>query len=123
MLKCIVGDDSKVVRVVIAKMLHSLGFEVLEAEDGESVVELFLKAPDDIDLIVMDYHLPALEGLDALRKIRNQEKMIQPNIILMTSNFDIYKLQDSLGSKADDFIIKPFDEDILRSKLEILNLI
>lgn len=102
--------------------MQSLGFEVYEAEDGEAVMDLYLKG-DDIGLIIMDHNLPLLEGIDVLRVIRQQEHVIQPSIILMTSVFDSYKLEEALESGADDFIIKPFDEDILSSKLEILGLI
>ena len=123
MLKCIVADDSKVIRLVISKILQSFGFEAIEAEDGESVLDLYLNSKEDIGLIIMDHNLPLLEGIDVLRMIRKNENIIQPSIFLMTSVFDQYKLEEAIESGADDYIIKPFDEDILSSKLEILGLI
>lgn len=123
MPKCIVADDSKVIRLVISKILQSFGFEAIDAEDGESVLELYLSSKEDVSLIIMDQNLPLLDGLDVLRMIRQNENIIQPSILLMASTFDEYRVAEAIESGVDDYIIKPFDEDILSSKLEILGLI
>ena len=123
MPKCIVADDSKVIRLVISKILQSFGFEAIDAEDGESVLELYLSSKEDVSLIIMDQNLPLLDGLDVLRMIRQNKNIIQPSILLMASTFDEYRVAEAIESGVDDYIIKPFDEDILSSKLEILGLI
>lgn len=72
MPKCLIADDSKIIRMLLGKIMNNLDFEVLEAEDGEEVVELC--QINEPELIVMDWRLPVLEGIDALYKIRNSKK-------------------------------------------------
>lgn len=125
MTKCIVADDSRVVRGVIVKILSNLGFEVLEAETGEEVLDLYTKNKD-IDLLIMDYRLPVLEGIEVLYKIREapkEEGRKRAFIILSSSIILEQNIRDALEYGADDYLMKPFDEDILSSKLEILGLI
>ena len=121
MSQCLIADDSKIIRMLLNKIMSNLGFDVTEAEDGEEVVELCqLNEPD---LIIMDYHLPVLEGIDAMYKIRSSRISKQPKIIFCSSLNDITIIKDALDGGADDYIIKPFDEEIIISKLAILGLV
>lgn len=125
MRKCIVADDSKVVRGIIVKILANLGFEVLEADSGEAVFDLYSQMKNDIVLIVMDYKLSGLDGIDVLYKIRSHEinKNKRVFIILSSSIASERKIKEALECGADDYLMKPFDEDILISKLEYLGVI
>lgn len=117
---CMIADDSKVIRMILSKIMNNLKYEVIEAEDGEEVVELCeIKEPN---LIIMDTKLPILDGLDAMYKIREMTKIRQPKIIFCSSITDPVRIKEALDGGADDYIIKPFDEEIILSKLEILNL-
>ena len=68
MAKCLIADDSKVIRMILSKIMSNLKYDIIEAEDGEEVVELC--ETEEPDLIIMDTKLPILEGLDAMYKIR-----------------------------------------------------
>lgn len=121
MAKCLIADDSKIIRMLFAKIMGNLGFEVIEAEDGEEVVELCqLNEPN---LIIMDYRLPVLDGIDAMYKIRNSRLEKQPKIMFCSSLVDVDKIREALDGGADDYVLKPFDEEIIISKLSILGLI
>lgn len=121
MSKCLVADDSKIIRMLFNKIMGNLGFDVIEAEDGEEVVELCqLNEPD---VIIMDYRLPVLDGIDAMYKIRSSKISKQPKIIFCSSLNDIDTIKDALNSGADDYVLKPFDEEIIASKLAILGLV
>ena len=67
MAKCLIADDSKVIRMILSKIMSNLKYDIIEAEDGEEVVELC--ETEEPDLIIMDTKLPILEGLDAMYKI------------------------------------------------------
>lgn len=121
MLKCLIADDSKIIRMLLVKIMGNLNFEVMEAEDGEEVVELC--QINEPDLIIMDWRLPILEGIDALYKIRNAKKIKQPKVIFCSSMTDVDKIREALAGGADDYIMKPFDEEIIISKLAILGLL
>ena len=121
MSKCIIADDSRIIRMLLSKIMVNLGFEVIEAEDGEEVVEMVeLNEPS---IVIMDWRLPALDGIDALYKIRSLKKIQQPKVMFCSSIIDIEKIREALDGGADDYIMKPFDEEIIISKLEILGLI
>ena len=121
MLKSIVADDSKTIRMLLVKILQNFGYEVSEAEDGEEVVEL--SQMKDFDLIIMDYRLPVMDGIDAMYKIRNSHLEKQPKIIFCSALQEEDKINEALSSGADDYIIKPFDEEILACKMKILGLL
>lgn len=121
MAKCVIADDSRVIRMLLSKIMANLGFDVVEAEDGEEVVEAVgLNEPA---VVIMDWRLPVLDGIDALYKIRSLKKIPQPKIMFCSSITDPDKIDDALSGGADDYIMKPFDEEIIISKLEILGLI
>lgn len=121
MATCLIADDSKIIRMVLAKIMSNLSFNVLEAEDGEEVVELCQQ--NEPELIIMDWNLPLIEGIDVLYKIRSQRGIKQPKIIVCSSTIDIDKIKEAIQGGADDFIIRPFDEDIIFSKLAIMDLV
>ena len=121
MATCLIADDSKVIRMLLSKIVSNLGFSVIEAEDGEEAVEITqIKNPD---LIIMDWSLPVLEGIDVLYKIRDLRLAKSPKIVFCSSSSDLNRIQQALNGGADDYIIKPFDEDIVASKLTILGLL
>ncbi len=121
MAKCVIADDSRIIRMLLSKIMTNLGFEVIEAEDGEEVVEMVeLNEPS---IVIMDWRLPVLDGIDALYKIRSLKNIEQPKVMFCSSIIDVEKIKEALNGGADDYVMKPFDEEIIISKLEILGLI
>ena len=120
-MKCIIADDSKIIRMVLSKIFSNLGLSILEAEDGEDVLELYQK--EEPALIIMDWRLPIIDGIDVLYKIRGEYKIRQPRIIFCSSITDEGKIREALDGGADDYLMKPFDEEIIVSKLKILGMI
>ena len=121
MSSCLIADDSKVIRLLLSKIISNLGFSVIEAEDGEEVVELTqIKEPD---LVIMDWNLPVLDGIDALYKIRELRLSKRPRVIFCASGSDMGRISQAIEGGADDYIMKPFDEDIVATKLTILGLL
>ena len=120
-MKCLIADDSKIIRMVLAKIFANLGFVVLEAEDGEEVIDFCEK--EEPELVVMDWRLPVMDGIDVLYKIRGDAKIRQPRIIFCSSITDADKIKEALDGGADDYLMKPFDEEIIVSKLMILGMI
>ena len=120
MAKCVIADDSRIIRMLLSKIMANLNFEVIEAEDGEEVVEMVeLNEPA---VVIMDWRLPVLDGIDALYKIRSLKKIKQPKVMFCSSLVDVDKIREALDGGADDYIMKPFDEEIIITTLEILGL-
>ncbi len=121
MLKCLIADDSKVIRMLLSKIMSNLGMEVMEAADGEEAVEMF--KTQQPDLMIMDINLPVMDGMDVVLVVKDTPDVKQPKIILCSLIKDINRIKKALEEGVDDYIMKPFDEEIITSKLSILGMI
>ncbi len=118
---CLIADDSKIMRMLLRKIMENFGFEVSEAEDGEDVLEQCLSVRPDI--IISDWSLPLIDGIDVLYKIRADRKIKQPRFMFCSYVTDAAIIRQALDGGADDFIMRPFDEDIIAGKLAILGML
>ena len=121
MKTCIIADESRVIRMVSKKIMESLLFSVLEAEDGEEVISLCDKQIPD--LILLDIKFQTLNGLEVVKRIKEQYQEQAPKVIFCSSVNEKDKIAKFLNNGADEVIMKPFDSDILKSKLVILGLV
>ena len=113
-LKILIVDDETRMRKLIRDFLLKSGFEVLEAEDGESAVDTFLKNKD-IALIILDVMMPKLDGWEVCREIRKNSKV--PIIMLTAKSGEADELKGfELG--VDEYISKPFSPKILVARVE-----
>ncbi len=121
MPSCIVADDSKIMRMLLSKIMENFGYVVMEAEDGEDLLEQCGAAMPD--LIISDWNLPLIDGIDVLLKIRSDKKAPQPIFMFCSYIKDTAVIAQALEGGADDFIMRPFDEDIIASKLKIVKVL
>ncbi len=117
-LTCLVVDDSRVIRTLARKMLVGLGLTTSEAENGAVAYEMCLASRPD--LILLDWNMPVLDGLSFLKKIRATDLDRQPKILFCTTESEFSKITEALAAGADEYIMKPFDEEILASKLHLV---
>ena len=121
MPSCIIADDSKIMRMLLTKIMENFGYIAQEAEDGEDLLEQCAK--DTPDLIISDWKLPLIDGLDVLYKIRSDKKIKQPVFMFCSYIKDEATIKQAIDAGADDFIMRPFDEDIIASKLRIIKVL
>jgi len=117
----LVVDDSRVVRAVMRQMLEWLYFDVREAEDGETALELWSTSTPDA--VLLDWKMPGMDGLQFLRTLRSRDGIAQPIVIVCSTYNDAPHLAEAIEAGADEYIMKPFDTDILQSKLAIVGLL
>jgi two-component system chemotaxis response regulator CheY len=117
---CLVVDDSRVVRKAARRMLEKFGFVVTEAEDGEQALLACRQALPD--LVLLDWNMPVLDGMGFLRAARGEFGPSQPVVVLCTTESGIERIVEALQSGAQEYIMKPFDENILQGKLVQLGL-
>ncbi len=110
-------DDSRAVRMAGAKMAASLGMRALEAEDGSAALEQLRQHPE-IDAVLLDWNMPVLDGLSFLKKVRAEASLPQPIVIMCTTENDMKRIVEAMQSGANEYIMKPFTEDIVREKFE-----
>jgi two-component system chemotaxis response regulator CheY len=121
MRTCLIVDDSRVVRKVASRIVRDLGFSVTEAGDGAEALRMCREAMPDA--ILLDWNMPILNGIDFLRALRREEGGKVPRVIFCSIENDPEHINEALRSGADEFIMKPFDADILESKFAEVGLI
>ncbi|MFI3242362.1 MAG: response regulator [Alphaproteobacteria bacterium] len=114
-------DNSSVICDLLDKIFSKMFFETFTAESGEEGLKLFEKYLPNV--VILDYNLPIIEGVDVLYKIRGMKDIKQPKIIFCTSLNYMNNIKTALDAGCDDYIIRPFDEEIISSKLKLLEVI
>jgi two-component system chemotaxis response regulator CheY len=118
---CLIVDDSMASRGITRKIVAALGFIVSEAANGEqALASCEAKLPD---AIVLDLNMPVMNGLDFLKALVEQAGKLTPPVIICSGESGIQYIQDTLAAGACEYVIKPFDRDIIAAKFRDAGLI
>lgn len=121
MKTCLVVDDSRVVRKVARKILEDLSFTCEEAEDGVQAVDFCTRQMPDA--VLLDWNMPNMNGIDFLKKMRAMPDGDKPVVIFCTTENDMNHITEALTAGANEYIMKPFDSDIIQIKFGQVGLI
>ncbi len=116
MKTCLIVDDSAVIRKVARRILESLNFRVSEAEDGAKALGLCAEAMPDV--ILLDWNMPEMDGYHFLKALRQSPSGDIPKVLFCTTENDVGAIARALHAGADEYIMKPFDRDIVTAKLD-----
>ena len=119
MKKALVVDDSKAIRQIERKYLEELGFEVLEAENGKEALEV-LKEHSDISLILLDWHMPVMNGYEFLKTLRANPQYQEIKVMMVTTENQQKSVIDAIMAGANEYLMKPFDKEMLETKIRYL---
>ena len=111
----LVVDDSKVVRKFGRRILEGRGFRVEEATDGQDALEKASK--NKPDLILLDWNMPIMDGITFLRKYREVPANHSTIVIFCTTENDASHMQEGMSAGASEYVMKPFDDEIIKTKL------
>ncbi len=121
MRTCLVVDDSRVIRKVARRIVENMGFEVAEAGDGmEALAWCRSSMPE---AILLDWNMPVLNGLEFLQQLRREPGGAAPVVIFCTVESDPERIAKALKTGAAEYIMKPFDSEIVESKFAEAGLI
>ncbi|KAA5606957.1 response regulator [Roseospira marina] len=121
MKSCLIVDDSKVIRMVAKKILQELNFETEEAEDGQGALDL---CRDRLPTaVLLDWNMPVMSGIEFLRELRALPGGDAPVVVFCTTENDIEHIQEAIEAGANEYIMKPFDSEILQAKFSQVGLI
>ena len=112
---CLIVDDSRIIRKVARRIVEGLGFEVDEAADGAEALAYCASLMPDI--VLLDWNMPVMDGLTFIRRLRAQPGGETPKVLFCTIETAPERIAEALAAGADDYVMKPFDGEILQSKL------
>lgn len=118
----LVIDDSRPVRMIIGQILREFGMDVLEAGDGTAALELVERHPG-IELILVDWNMPNMNGLDFIRTIRADEAYRGVQILMVTSESHSAQVMEAMNAGANEYLMKPFNKEILAAKLNLMDVL
>lgn len=120
-MRVLVIDDSRATRSILGRLLGQLGFEILNAADGREALEV-LAAEWPIDLALVDWNMPVLDGLGFVREVRAAPGYADLRLMMVTTEADVEHLATALEAGADEYVMKPFTADVIREKLGVLGV-
>jgi two-component system chemotaxis response regulator CheY len=121
MKSCLVVDDSKVIRMVARRILEEIGFAVVEAVDGQEAIDRCLESMPDA--VLLDWNMPVKSGIEFLRELRATPGGDDPVVVFCTTENDLEHIQEAITAGANEYIMKPFDSEIIQAKFEQVGLI
>jgi two-component system, chemotaxis family, chemotaxis protein CheY len=121
-MRALVIDDSRAVRIIIGNLLRGIGMEVHEAKDGMEALEL-LQANPDMELLLVDWNMPRMNGLDFIRSVRSQRAYDGARILMVTSEGRTEQVNQALNAGANEYLMKPFSKEVLLAKLNLMDVI
>ena len=117
-MKILVVDDSSTMRRIIKNTLNHLGYkDLLEAEDGVLAWDA-LVANADVGVLVTDWNMPNMNGLELVKKVRAEAKYADMPIIMVTTEGGKGEVITALKASVNNYIVKPFTPQVLKEKLE-----
>ena len=120
MKTCLVVDDSSVIRKVARRILEDLSFTILEAEDGQQALE---KCQETMpDAILLDWNMPVMDGLEFLAQLRKLDGGDTPKVVFCTTENDVGHIARAIRAGANEYIMKPFDKEILVTKFQEIGM-
>ena len=118
---CLVVDDSKVVRKLARRMIEPMGFVVQEAEHGEDALAQCLAAMPEF--ILLDRYMPVMDGLQFIAALRAMPAGDIPKVIFCTTESNPEHIMEAIVAGANEYVMKPFNEEILRDKMTQVGLL
>lgn len=121
MKHCLVVDDSSVIRKVARCILEGMSFETSEAENGRDALEKCrTRMPD---AVLLDWNMPVMDGIDFLVALRKEHGGDAPKVIFCTTENNAEHITRAINAGANEYIMKPFDRDIIEAKFQEVGLI
>ena len=122
MPKALVVDDSRAVRMILARILKELGFEVCEASNGIKALEVIEVEKGSVTLVLADWNMPEMNGLEMLKRLRRKTELSSLAVVMVTTETELDQMAAALEAGANEYVMKPFTKDILMEKLQAIGV-
>jgi two-component system chemotaxis response regulator CheY len=120
-MRALVVDDSRAIRRIVGDMLQQLGIEVTFAGNGlEALAEL--EKAEAFDVALVDWNMPEMDGLALVKAIRADARHAGLPVLMVTTETEMESMSLALGAGVNEYVMKPFDKDMIQGKLELLGI-
>ena len=121
MKTCLVVDDSSVIRKIARRILEEMDFDIIEAEDGEQALEVCKRGLPEA--VLLDWNMPVMDGFEFLIELGRLPGGDEPKVVFCTTENGIDHIARALHAGANEYIMKPFDKEIVEAKFQEVGLI
>jgi two-component system, chemotaxis family, chemotaxis protein CheY len=122
MVKALVVDDSRAVRMLLVRALTEVGYEVQEAANGREALQVIEAGNSGIQLVLADWNMPEINGLDLVKRLRQNPACSSLTVVMVTTETEIEHIGKALEAGANEYVMKPFTREILVEKLQIAGM-
>jgi two-component system chemotaxis response regulator CheY len=119
MLRALVVDDSRAMRVIMGRILKPLGYEIIEASNGVEALAR-LKEAGDVKLATVDWNMPEMDGLSFVRAVRAEPNYHDITILMVTTETESDRVGEAISAGASEYLMKPFTAEDVKGKLDII---
>jgi two-component system chemotaxis response regulator CheY len=120
--KALVVDDSRAIRMILGRTLTELGFEVFEAANGREALALIEVEKAAITLLLTDWNMPEMSGLDLVKRVRLNPELSSVAIVMVTTETELDQMERALEAGANEYMMKPFTKEVLVEKLQMMGI-
>jgi len=120
-MRALIVDDSKSMRMILARTLKEIGFEVFEASQGQEALH-WLNQGGDVDLMLIDWNMPVMNGYELVCAVRANALLGNIRILMVTTETSMGQVEKALTAGANEYLMKPFTKEALVEKLALLGI-
>jgi two-component system chemotaxis response regulator CheY len=117
-MRVIVADDSRVMRSIIEKVLHSLGHEVIHAANGKEVVDILQRAGGEVNLVLLDWNMPVMNGFEVLSHMKSQNLGRGIPVLMISTESEDGRIEQAIRAGAQGYLSKPFTSEELAAGIQ-----
>jgi two-component system chemotaxis response regulator CheY len=121
-MKALVIDDSRVMRKIVSNILVEVGFDTIEAENGQQALDQ-MEAHDDVTLCCIDWNMPIMTGFEFVVAVRKRPEWRNVTLMMVTTEGEQDQIVRALAAGAHEYVIKPFTPEVIVDKLQFLGLV
>ncbi len=123
MSRALIVDDSRAIRRILGQQMRGLGFEVSEAANGKEALETMKALGGPVQLILVDWNMPEMNGLEFVEKLRSDHRYDAAFVIMVTTETATEQVIAALDAGANEYIMKPFTQEVIEDKLRLLGIV
>lgn len=120
-MHALIVDDSRAMRRILRQIVEPLGFQITEAGNGREALQR-LDENVDVDLVLIDWNMPEMNGLDFVKAVRANPQYEQLRMVMVTTETEPARMARALMAGVDEFVMKPFTRKILLDKLRLIGV-